>query len=284
MTRGPSAGGIGRRGFLKGGIAAAVSLGLGVPAVRATGNDALRVQRLAWAGIRLQLANATLFVDPLIDPNIWASALADPMVAVDDAVGDSYVLVTHRHPDHYDASAVAAALRNGGTLVHAEGTSFHPLPANVRERLSPPWEPQLLGDFTATPVPAVDGYGDRQVSWVVSAGGRRIFHGGDTMWHGNWWRIGRQFGRFDAVFLPVNGARFSWRKPASDESAVLTPEQAMSAATILGARYLVPIHYGVSGAEGYAEVDDVLGRLQRAAAPAGPQVRILRPGEWLDWD
>jgi L-ascorbate metabolism protein UlaG (beta-lactamase superfamily) len=88
---------------------------------------------------------------------------------------------------------------------------------------------------------------------------------------------------FDAVFLPINGARFSWRKPASDESAVLTPEQAMSAATILGAKYIVPIHYGVAGAEGYAEVADALGRLERAAAPNGPIVKVLKPGEWLAW-
>ncbi|MDH5823636.1 MBL fold metallo-hydrolase [Luteimonas sp. RD2P54] len=275
--------GIDRRTFLLGGVAAAVSLGFGVRAARATGGGALRVQRLAWAGVRLQLPGATLFVDPLIDSGVWESALADPIVAVDDAVGDASVLVTHRHPDHFDPTAVAAALGKGGTFVHAAGTSFHPLPANVRERLAPPWEPQLLGDFTATPVTAVDGYGDQQVSWVVSGGGRRILHGGDTMWHGDWWRIGRQLGPFDAVFLPINGARFSWRQPASDESAVLTPEQAMSAATILGAKLLVPIHYGVAGAEGYAEVEDALGRLARAAAPGGPVVRVLRPGEWLDW-
>src|SRR3546814_6380636 len=93
--------------------------------------------------------------------------------------------------------------------------------------LSAPWEPQLLGDFTATPVPASDGYGDVQMSWVVSAGGRRIFHGGDTLWHGHWWRIGRQFGPFDAAFLPVNGARFGWRKPVSGLPGVLNPKPAV---------------------------------------------------------
>ena len=275
--------GLGRRAFLKAGLGTAASIGFGMPALRAANTDALRVQRLAWAGIRLQLANATLFLDPLINAKVWDAALKDRIIPVDDAVGDTYVLATHRHPDHYDPTAVAAALRKSGTFVHAAGTSFHPIPDGARERISPPWEPQLLGDFTATPVPAVDGYGDQQVSWVVSGGGRRILHGGDTLWHGEWWRIGRQFGPFDAVFLPINGARFSWRKPASDASAVLTPEQAMSAATILGARRLVPIHYGVSGAEGYAEVADALGRLQRASAPDGPSVQVLTPGQWLDW-
>ena len=272
-----------RRRFLAGTVAAMASIGFGMPLARATSGATLRVQRLAWAGIRLQFGESTLFIDPLINPAVWESSLKDPIVALGEAVGDRCVLVTHRHPDHFDPLAVAAALANGGTFVHAAGTSYHPLPANIRERLAPAWEPQLLGEFTATPVPAVDGYGDPQVSWIVSAGGRRILHGGDTLWHGEWWRIGRQFGPFDAVFLPINGARFSWRKPASDASAVLTPEQAMSAATILGARAIVPIHYGVSGAQGYAEVDDALGRLKRAATPTGPVVKALAPGEWLDW-
>ncbi|HEY5757765.1 MAG TPA: MBL fold metallo-hydrolase, partial [Steroidobacter sp.] len=177
--------------------------------------DTLRIQRLAWAGIRLQLPQATAFIDPLINPDEWGTALKDPLIPVSDAVGDSYVLITHAHGDHFDATAAAAALSKGGALVHPAGTNPLPIPPRARARPSALWEPQLLGDFTATAVPASDGYGDPQVSWVVSAGGHRIFHGGDTLWHGHWWRIGRQFGPFDAAFLPVNGARFGWRKPVS---------------------------------------------------------------------
>src|SRR3546814_3747139 len=88
--------------------------------------------------------------------------------------------------DLFDPMAAAQALHDGGTLVHPAGVNPLPVPPGARVRPSAPWEPQLLGDFTATPVPASDGYGDVQMSWVVSAGGRRIFHGGDTLWHGQW--------------------------------------------------------------------------------------------------
>jgi len=268
-------------------IAAAASVAsLGRTAARAAAPPPpqLRVQRLAWAGMRLQLPAATLFIDPLIDPTVWGSALSDKLIAVDDPVGESVVLITHRHSDHGDAIAIAAALKSGGTLAYAAGTPpFGGLPANVRQRPCPLWEPQIFGDFTATPVPASDGYGDLQVSWVVSGGGRRIFHGGDTMMHGGWWRVGRQFGSFDAAFLPINGATFSWRKPATDEPAVLTPKQAVAAATILGAERIVPIHYGVVGADGYSEVPDPLGALQDAGRHGGSYVTVLKPGEWLNW-
>jgi L-ascorbate metabolism protein UlaG (beta-lactamase superfamily) len=246
--------------------------------------EGLRIQRLAWAGIRLQLPQATLFIDPLIDPESWGPALKDSMIPVGDAVGDTYVLITHAHPDHFDAKAAAQALSKGGVLVYPAGTNPLPIPQGARARPTALWEPQLLGDFTATAVPAADGYGDPQVSWVISAGGRRIFHGGDTLWHGSWWRIGRQFGPFDAAFLPVNGAQFGWRKPVSGQPGVLTPEQAVAAATILGARRLVPIHYGVSGLTEYVEVDDPIGRLREAAHDKSLSIQPLMPGAWMDWE
>lgn len=243
----------------------------------------LRIQRLAWAGIRLQLPQATLYIDPLIDPEAWGHALADRLIAVNDSVGDTAVLITHAHPDHFDPSAATDALRNGGVLAFPQGTQPLPMPPRARARPSPLWEPQLIGDFTATPVPASDGYGDTQVSWVVSAGGRRIFHGGDTLWHGQWWRIGRQFGPFDAAFLPINGARFGWRQPVSGQPGVLTPEQAVAAATILGARSLVPIHYGITGMQDYTEVEQPLARLRMTAAEKSVPVQVLAPGEWVEW-
>ncbi|MGJ4729418.1 MBL fold metallo-hydrolase [Luteimonas sp. SDU101] len=243
----------------------------------------LRIQRLAWAGVRLDFNGSTLFIDPLVNPDAWGAALDDALVPVDDAMGETSVLITHAHPDHFDTMATAAALRRGGVLAHPVGVPPMPIPGGVRARPSPTWEPQLLGDFTATPVPAADGYGDAQVSWVVSAGRRRIFHGGDTLWHGHWWRIGRQFGPFDAAFLPVNGARFGWRKPVSDQPGVLTPDQAVSAAAVIGARLLVPIHYGVSGMKEYVEVDDPIGELRRVARERSIKVQVLAPGEWVDW-
>lgn len=253
------------------------------PPAPAAAARTLRVQRLAWAGVRLQLPGSTTFIDPLVDPAYWGAALGDRMPGVDDAVGDARILVTHAHGDHFDPMAVRQALAKGGSLVHPAATGPLPAPPGTRVRPATTWEPMMLGDFDCVAVPAVDGYGDPQVSWVVSAGGRRIFHGGDTLWHGEWWRIGRQYGPFDAAFLPVNGASFGWRKPVSGQPGVLTPEQAVAAATILGARRLVPIHYGVSGIAEYIEVEDPIGRVRRAMEGRDLELVLLAPGNWLDW-
>lgn len=268
-----------RREVLGLGVAAAAALAAG----RTAASDGLRIQRLPWAGVRLQLPSGVLFIDPLTSPEVWGEALKDTLTPVSGASGDRYVLVTHTHGDHADPRAIREALGETGTLIYPAGAPAPHAPG-VRMRAAALYEPLLLGDLTATPVPAADGYGDPQVSWVVFAGGRRIIHCGDTAWHGSWWRIGRQLGPFDAAFLPINGARFSFRRPASDIPAVLTPEQAVAAAVILDARVVVPIHYGVQGAENYAELERPLDLLHDAAARRGVVVNALQPGEWIQWN
>lgn len=274
--------GLQRRDVLRLGAASAFALGAGSSA--AADVDGLRIQRLAWAGVRLQLPTGSLFIDPLISPDVWGAALKDTLTPVGDGGGGGarYVLATHTHGDHADPAAIREALGETGTLIYPENAA-PPHARGVRMRAARLYEPQLLGDFTATPVPAADGYGDPQVSWVVSAGGKRIIHCGDTAWHGSWWRIGRQLGPFDAAFLPINGARFSFREPASDIPAVLTPEQAIAAAVVLDAKLVVPIHYGVQGAENYAEIDQPLALLREAAARRGVRISALAPGEWVNW-
>jgi L-ascorbate metabolism protein UlaG (beta-lactamase superfamily) len=288
MTRCKTGVHVGRRDFLTSAAAFAASSALSPASITAITQEApvslaLRAQKLAWAGVRLQLEKATLFLDPLMNPDVWGPALKDELIPVDPVEGDRFVLVTHRHPDHFDPQTVRKALGDSGILVCDADVAPLAAAAGFKARVAPPYEPILLGDFTATAVPAVDGYGDPQVSWVVSGGDRRIIHCGDTLWHGAWWRIGRQLGPFDAAFLPINGARFEWRKPVSDVPAVMTPEQAVAAAVILGAQLVVPIHYGVTGAEGYRELPHAEETLMEEAQKRNVNVEIVRPGEWLTW-
>jgi L-ascorbate metabolism protein UlaG (beta-lactamase superfamily) len=134
-----------------------------------------------------------------------------------------------------------------------------------------------------TPVPAVDGDGEDQVSWVMAGGGRRIFHGGDTMWHGHWWTIAEQYGPFDVVFLPINGAVVKARVPAAEIPASLTPDQAVAAADALRARTLVPIHYGLHSPVAYEEQPDVVSIVRRLCRDRGVAVQLVDEGGWVEW-
>jgi L-ascorbate metabolism protein UlaG (beta-lactamase superfamily) len=272
-----------RRTLIGTAIPAALGFSLAHRVAALGASPRLEAQRLGWAGIRLRLGTANLYIDPLVDPNVWGSALKTPLGAIETGGDSSYVLITHRHPDHCDPIAIQQLVGANGALVSTHQDGICPIPAGIRIRLGDLYEPQLLGDFTAIAVPAVDGYGDPQVSWVIVAGGRRIIHCGDTLWHGHWWKIGQAYGPFDAAFLPINGARFGWRQPVSEVSAVMTPEQAVAAAAVLGARRLVPIHYGMSASKEYTELPDLEPRLLSEGTRRSIDIRILKPGDWLSW-
>lgn len=132
-----------------------------------------------------------------------------------------------------------------------------------------------------TAVPAVDGLGDPQLNWVIEAGGRRMLHGGDTIFHGLWWLIARRLGPIDVAVLPINGAivQAPHLKPPSRVAAVLTPDQAVRAAAILGAHTVMPIHFGVHQPPQYVEVPEARARLAEAAARDSLAVASLEPGE-----
>jgi L-ascorbate metabolism protein UlaG (beta-lactamase superfamily) len=140
------------------------------------------------------------------------------------------------------------------------------------------WVPVSRGGFIFTAVPAIDGFGDEQVSWVIANGKRRFFHAGDTLWHGYWRTIATQFGPFEAAFLPINGVQVGG-EPTQETPAVLTPVQAVDAAIALDAKLMVPIHYGSSSPPDYVEADDPLGTARAAASRRGMAFRHLTPGE-----
>ena len=164
--------------------------------------------------------------------------------------------MTHLHRDHADAAALRSALANGGPVLEPKRSDDLALAqankelsvAGLKRRSLNPWESATARSVPITALPAMDGIGDPQVSWLVEANGTKVIHCGDTIWHGHWWRIAQAHGPFDAVLLPVNGAKlnFPHRQPASDLPGALTPEQAATAAKILGAKLAIPIH-----AEGY---------------------------------
>jgi L-ascorbate metabolism protein UlaG (beta-lactamase superfamily) len=258
----------------------------------------MNLRRLGWAGIELTSGETTLVVDLIasfggVEPLLSADRgpLPQPEREVDAA------LVTHLHEDHTDAEAIAAALGDGGILLRpapADGAFLEIaalLPAErrlaelgIQQRFVAPWETVVVGAFTATAVPAVDGFGDPQVSWVVEAGGTRVLHAGDTLFHGSWWKIRMRLGAPDVAFLPINGALVSLphRQPGSPLNAVLTPAQAVAAAQLLGAGLAVPIHYdGIHHPPVYAQVDDPAGAFARAAEEAGVPFRVLGVGETL---
>ena len=227
----------------------------------------MKVRWLGWAGVEIEADGAAVVIDPLADPGATFAALGDrarevelPAVVAPEAKGTALAgLVSHLHRDHTDAGALAAALADDATVHEPAwpgGGDFENLAlaqanaeleqAGLRRKATGVWESFEVGPFTLTALPAVDGLGDPQVSWLVEADGQRILHLGDTIFHGYWWRMAQRHGPFDVVFAPINGAvvNFPHLQPPSPLAAAMEPEQAAVAAESLGAGTLIPMHYG----------------------------------------
>ncbi|GAA3855765.1 MBL fold metallo-hydrolase [Streptomyces sedi] len=257
----------------------------------------MRVRRLGWAGVEIEAGGERLLIDHVRDltplftgwkPGTGLAAPSGTAIAA---------LVTHLHRDHTDASALAEALTPGAPVLRpapGHGDDVDNVTTLLAERelterrlaveIVDAWATREIGPFRVTAVPAVDGLGDPQLNWVVEAEGRRVFHGGDTMFHGYWWLVARRFSPFDAVFLPANGAVVDapHLRPPSPLPAALDPRQAAAAAEILGARHAVPMHYETEQPDkipGYVEVGDPEKEFR---AHAGHRAHVLAVGDWLD--
>lgn len=260
----------------------------------------MRIRWLGWAGVEIEEQGERVVVDPLHDAAAvfeWigdaAGAMPRPAVIAPRA-GAVAGLLTHLHRDHADAAALTTALLTDASVYEprdngasrtdqaAIARADHELSAaELKRQPAAPWTSQRIGPFTITALPAVDGIGDPQVSWLIEAGGKRALHLGDTMFHGWWWRVTERFGAPSVVLAPINGARVSFphRRPASSLTAVMDPEQAALATELLQADRLVPIHYDGYALPGlYEPVPDALARLKSRSDRA----TVLELGESLE--
>jgi L-ascorbate metabolism protein UlaG (beta-lactamase superfamily) len=266
----------------------------------------MNVRWLGWAGVELEADGAALVIDPLADPAATFAALGDearrvdlPEIVAPETQGAAVAgLVTHLHRDHADAGALGGALSPDAVVYEppwpggedAENVSLAQATAELERaglerRGVEVWERSEVGPFALTALPAVDGLGDPQVSWLVEADGHRLLHLGDTIFHGYWWRMARRHGPFDVVFAPINGAAvdFPHLQPPSPIAATMGPDEAALAGQLLGARQVVPMHYDGYGIDPwYRPIGDARRRFEAAAAGRSYAARVLEPGESFD--
>ena len=181
----------------------------------------MRIRRLGWAGLEIEAGGETLVVDLFEDIGPMTRFIGEPhgpLPGPSSAGTVSVALVTHLHFDHADPPALARALAPEGVVLRPEpmpdsglesaattGAERGLAELQIPARVVGAWETVSVGPFEVTAVPAADGFGDPQLSWVIAAGGRRVVHCGDTLFHGWWWLTQLRHGPIDVAFLPVNG-------------------------------------------------------------------------------
>jgi L-ascorbate metabolism protein UlaG (beta-lactamase superfamily) len=186
----------------------------------------------------------------LIDPN-WAKWLKvfkrmkHPGLHLHDLPNIDLVLVTHAHFDHLDRKTLREVAADQpivvpfevGNLVHDLGfRSVHELhywesyehgPAKITLTPCHHWGARVLHDTHR-------GFG----GFVIEVGGRSIFHCGDTAYFEGFREIGERHA-IDVALMPIGAY-----DPPSGREVHMNPEEALKAFVELGARRMVPMHYG----------------------------------------
>jgi L-ascorbate metabolism protein UlaG (beta-lactamase superfamily) len=265
----------------------------------------VRVTYVGHATLLLQVGGAAVLTDPNFDPALGPFALGSrlrrvvpPGVALAALPRLALVLVTHAHVDHLSLASLRALCAGPeappvvappavARWLRAEGfAGATPLAAGGRLRVGPVEVHAAPAAHVGARWGALDrwrGRGEAHMYLVDGGDEGTAFFAGDTALTPETHRLaadalgaaGRQL---DLALLPIGHAP-AWKRDRF-RAGHLTPADALALFARLGARWMVPYHWGTfthvtSGAfEAVAELRQLL----RGHAAAS-RVRVLEPGQ-----
>ncbi len=209
--------------------------------------------RLTWIGHASflgRLGDASFLIDPVFSTRIgWVVRRhGRPGLLPQDLPRVDALLVTHNHYDHLDAASIRALPRAISVFVPLGLGRWFRRRGFERVHELGWWQAADARSLRITLVPACHwsrrSIGDTNRSlwggFVVASAGVSVYHGGDTAYFAGFREIGRRFPGLDAALLPIGAYAPAWFM----ERYHMTPEQAGRAFLELGARELVPMHWG----------------------------------------
>ena len=186
--------------------------------------------RATWIGhstVLLQAGGLNILTDPVFSqrafPVQWAGPrrIMDPAMSIDDLPPLDVILLSHSHYDHLDKPAVRQLTRR-----HPNATWVVPL------RLGPYirgwgartiveldwWHDAVVGNLRVSAIPArhfsARRLGDRNKTlwcgFAFEVAGKRIFFAADTAYHPEFDEVGRRYGPFDFVMIPIGAYDPRW--------------------------------------------------------------------------
>ncbi|GAB3514785.1 MBL fold metallo-hydrolase [Phytohabitans suffuscus] len=112
-------------------------------------------------------------------------------------------------------------------------------------------------------------------SWVVEAGGRKVFYTGDSGYFDGYAAIGEKYGPFEASLIQIGAYSVAW------PDIHMTPEDAVKAHVDVRAGLLLPVHWATFVLS-YHSWSEPVDRLWREAKAYDVPVAIPRPGDRID--
>lgn len=228
------------------------------------------------------MAGVPVWLDPVFSRRLGGAYRSHrpPPFAIGELPPPAAVLVSHNHYDHLD-EATLAQLPSGTPVLCPRGLGRWLARRGHRPVELGWWQSTSVGGLRVTFVPArhwsrrgvLDTNRSWWGGWVVEGGGRQVYHAGDSAWFDGFAEIGGRFPGLDLALIPIGAYEPAWFM----ERNHLNPEQAGQAFLDVGARTLVPTHWGVFQLTDEPLVEP-LERLRSWWRRAGPRDgRRLRP-------
>jgi L-ascorbate metabolism protein UlaG (beta-lactamase superfamily) len=249
-------------------------------------HDKVRITWIGHASFFLQFAGHSVIVDPN-----WAKwhgpvkRSRQPGLSLHGVPELDLVLVTHAHFDHLHKPSLKILQAREGIVVPKGSKS-------LVKRLGFPaihemeiWGALKFDELEVIHTPSHH-WGARFIhdthrnfgGYIVRAGGKSIFHCGDSAYFEGFKEIGQRY-EIDVALMPIG----AYESP-SGRDVHMNPEEAVRAFVDLGAKALIPMHYGTFplGNEPHSEP---LERLLREAERLGILAQVLIPeeGVGIEW-
>lgn len=219
--------------------------------------NALAGDGLIWFGhssYLLRASGRTFLVDPVFSqraspmPGFVKAFAGTDIVRLSDLPEIDVVVISHDHYDHLDYDTIRQLKHKVKHWVCSLGTGAHlehwGIPASKISELD--WwesaEPCEGFTITATPGRHFSGRVKRAqtlwASFVLQSPAHRYFLGGDSGYDRHFEEIGKRFGPFDLAILECGQYHQYWKH------IHMMPEETALAAEQLGAKVLLPVHWG----------------------------------------
>ena len=234
---------------------------------------------ITWIGhasFLIQLAGMNVLIDP--NWSMWLSVikrLKRPGLHIDHLPSIDLVLVTHAHFDHLNRRSLRRVAADQPIVVPTGvGNLVHDLGFNIVHELEH-WEQIETGPLKISLTPCHH-WGARLLAdqhrgfggFIIEGNDRSIFHCGDSAYFSGFGEIGERF-PIEIALLPIG----AYDAPSKRE-VHMNPEEAVRAFLELGARKLVPMHYGTFRL-GYEPMHEPPVRLLSSARAHGVEEKVL---------
>lgn len=241
-----------------------------------------------------QIGGSNVIIDPIFTPWLFLlKRLRRPGLRIRDLPVMDVVLVSHAHFDHLHRPSLRAIVRNNRRK-HAPAPVIM-VPRNVSDLVSDLgfrriveldwWGEHCEGKLSITHTPSRHwgariirdmhrGYG----GYVLRSGEHSLYHAGDTAYFNGFREIGRRLAP-EIALLPIGAYH-----PASFRNVHTNPADAVRAFLDVGARWMVPMHYGTFRLS-HEPMDEPLQFLEREARAHGvaDQVLVMEEGVTRVW-